>query len=69
MSTRQERLQSLADTTKEYVANEKKRIEDEVSALEAILKGRTGGAGIQQASTNMVQSVAEDDLASYLTGD
>jgi hypothetical protein len=67
MATRLERLKKLRDATKEYVATEKKRIENEVSVLEAVLKGRTGGKGIQQNNTAVVSKAAEADLAAYLT--
>lgn len=68
MSSRLERLQKLETAAKEYASKEKKKIDDEVKSLEAILSGRTGGAGIQQASTSVVEAVAKDDLAAYLKG-
>ena len=66
---RLDRLQDLETSTKEYVKNEKKRIENEVKVLEAVLKGRTGGAGIQAKTVTVVASVAQNDLASYLRGE
>ncbi len=68
MAKRSDRLKDLQNTTKEYVKNEKTRIENEVSVLEDILKGRTGGSG-SQASSAAVAAVAFNDLASYLRGD
>ncbi len=68
MMSRASRLQQLQDATKQYVDSEKKRIENEVKVLEAVLQGRTAGAGIQTNSVATVQAVAESDLAAYLSG-
>lgn len=66
--SRAERLQALRDATHEYVAAEKKRIENEVAVLEAVLDGRTAGKGIQAQSTSTVAAVAQSDLTAYLQG-
>jgi hypothetical protein len=67
--SRADRLSELESKTKEYVKKEKTRIENEVQVLEAVLKGRTGGAGVQKISVTVVTAAAENDLASYLKGD
>lgn len=64
-----DRLNDLEKATTEYVKNEKERLGNEVQVLEAILKGRTAGAGIQQQSATVVAAVAQNDLAAYLRGD
>ena len=66
--SRSSRLQELKDATDKYVDAEKKRIENEVKVLEAVLKGRTAGAGIQANSVATVQAVAQSDLAAFLNG-
>ena len=33
---------------------------------EAILKGRTGGAGVQQVSVKVVSAVADKDLSNFI---
>jgi len=66
MADRASRVQALADAVKDYTKKEKTRIENEVKALEAVLSGRTGGAGIQASSTKVVAAVAFNDLKSYL---
>jgi hypothetical protein len=66
MSSRLDRLKALQQTTKDYIAKEKTRIENEVSVMEAILKGRTGGAGVQAPSTTVVAAVAQNDLSDFL---
>lgn len=66
--SRSSRLADLETSTKDYVKNEKKRIENEVKVLEAVLTGRTAGAGIQANSVAVVSAVAFADLASFLKG-
>lgn len=68
MAKRIDRIEALEKATKDYVKEEKKRIENEVKVLEAILKGRTGGKGLQKASNSVVAAVAQNDLAAYLKG-
>lgn len=67
--SRNSRLDDLKTAVDNYVSAEKTRIGNEVQVLEAILSGRTAGAGIQEASVAVVQAVAESDLADYLNGD
>lgn len=64
--SRQSRLADLEQTAKEYISAERKRAENEVKVLEAVLSGRTGGAGIQKVGVKIVASVANADLAAYL---
>lgn len=66
MSDRTSRVKALEDAVKDYSKKEKTRIENEVKSLTAILSGRTGGAGIQKASTTVVAAVAFNDLQAYL---
>lgn len=66
--SRSQRIQDLKTAADQYIQQEKTRVENEVQALEAILNGRTGGAGIQQVSVRVVAAVADKDLASYLKG-
>jgi len=68
MSTRASRLSDLEQTAKQYIAAEKKRAENQVKVLEAVLSGRTGGAGIQKVAVTVVSAVANADLAAYLRG-
>lgn len=68
MSSRKERVIALKEATHDYVDKEKKRIENEVSVLEAVLSGRTGGAGVQQPSVEHVSAVAQNDVSTYLRG-
>lgn len=63
---RVQRLQQLKQELDRYVDAEKTRIENEVSVMEAILQGRTGGAGIQTSPRQVIEAVAQNDLAAYL---
>lgn len=63
---RRQMLSELQTAVNEYVTKEKKRLTNEVSVMEAILKGRTGGAGVQKNSTKVVAAVAKANLAAYL---
>ena len=66
MSDRKSRLKDLQDTAKDYISKERTRAENEVKVLQAVLDGRTGGAGIQAVSVAVVSAVANSDLADYL---
>ncbi len=68
MADRNSRLDALKSATKDYIKTEKKRVENEVKVLEAVLNGRTGGSGIQAVSVAVVDAVANKDLADYLKG-
>ena len=68
MASRLDMLKQLQSTTKEYVDKERTRLKNEAQVLTAVLKGRTGGKGIQATSTAVVTSVAQQNLASYLSG-
>lgn len=59
-------LTALQATAKEYTAAERKRLENEVKVLKAVLSGRTGGAGIQKLNTKVAAAVAKRSLAAYL---
>jgi hypothetical protein len=64
--TRASRLKALETATTKYITAERKRLNDEVAALKAILEGRTGGKAIQSVAANYVGAVARKDLKSFL---
>jgi hypothetical protein len=68
MAGRQQRLDDLERTARQYIQAERSRLGNEVQFLEAVLKGRTGGAGVQQIAVRVVTAVAQNDLAAYLKG-
>jgi len=67
MSNRQDRIAQLQTTTKQYIAAEQQRIQNEVSVLQAVLQTRTGGAGIQASGTAVVEAVAQRSLSDFLS--
>lgn len=66
--SRSDRLQALQKAVNEYINAEQQAISNQVSVLTAILKGRTGGKGLQASTNDVVTAVAQNDLASYLQG-
>jgi hypothetical protein len=68
MASRSALLKQLQSTTKAYVTKERTRLQNEASVLTAVLKGRTGGKGIQAANTTAVAAVAQASLSTYLSG-
>lgn len=67
-NNRDQRLQNLLQATQQYVQTEQTNINNTVSVLQAVLSGRTGGAGVQASSTTVVAAVAQNDIAAYLQG-
>lgn len=65
---RLQRLQSLEDAMKDYVTEERKRIEDEVALLEAVIENRRSGVGASGDATNTATKLAAADLAWFLRG-
>ena len=68
MTSRTSRIEDLGKAVAEYADKEKTRIENEVAALQAILDGRTGGKGVEEASAAKVNKASLYDLKSYLEG-
>lgn len=68
MATRKERIEALDKSFREYTRKEKERIEATVAFLEQVLDGRTRKAGVNRASTRVVEAVAKKDLAAFLNG-
>jgi hypothetical protein len=64
----QQRVQQLQQTATQYITNEQTNIDNTVSAIQAILSGRTGGQGIQQSSNTAVAAIAFNDLSEFLQG-
>jgi hypothetical protein len=65
-SQRDQLLQDLQKTTKEYVAKERTRLQNEAAVMKAVLKGRTGGRGLQDQNTQVAAAVAQANLSKYL---
>lgn len=63
---RDQLLQDLKTTTKEYVSKERARLQNEAAVMKDILKGRTGGRGLQKTNTQVAAAVAQANLTKYL---
>lgn len=63
---RRKMVKQLKATADEYVKKEKDRLNAEAKAMQAILDGRSAGAGIQQLNTQMIAGVAQSSLDDYL---
>lgn len=64
----QQRVSDLQTTAQKYISKEQTAIKNEVSVLQAILSGRTGGQGVQTSSAAAVNAAAFNDLADFLQG-
>lgn len=67
MATRADRLDALQKALDNYTSKEKKRIENEVTFLKAVLKGRTGQETVSRA-VSVISEAAYGDMATYLFG-
>jgi hypothetical protein len=68
MSERSDRVTALEKAVNDYVKKEKTRVENEVSVLTDILKGRNAGAAVQSSPSEAMNAVAFNDLTAYLSG-
>lgn len=62
------RITALENAFNEYEASEKKRITNEASVLQAILDGRTGGAGIDRFSIQVIETATRSSIQALLDG-
>lgn len=64
-----DQIKELQNVTKEYVDKETKRLQNEASALKAILDGRTGGKGIQSSPITDVTKNCYVSIEKFLKGE
>jgi hypothetical protein len=64
--TLQQRVTALQQTATQYITNEQNDINNTVQVIQAILNGRTGGAGVQSSSATAVAAAAFNSLADFL---
>jgi hypothetical protein len=67
-AARRARLDRLKQALTDYATAEKKRIEAEVSTLQDILDGRTGGQGLSKYPAQDASRFAYDSMAEFLAG-
>jgi hypothetical protein len=62
------RVTDLETAFNEYVSREKTRINNEAKVLQAILDGRTGGAGIERFSIQAIETATKSSIHDLLVG-
>jgi hypothetical protein len=61
-------LDDLLEASNEYFQREEARINDEVSFLKSVLRGRTGSERLAQANAEQAEILVIDDIGSFLAG-
>ena len=64
-SSRQSRLSDLQKAVTDYSTKETTRLQNEVSILNEVIKGR--GASLSSVAVQYVAGVAQNDLSDYLS--
>lgn len=62
-------LDALQSALTEWADSEEKKVEDEVSFLKSVLRGRTGSERLARSNTQEAAILVIDDISSFLTGD
>lgn len=65
---RDQLLDELRSATDQWYQAEKKRIEDEVTFLKSVLRGRTGSDRVSKSNTSQGTVLAINDINSFLAG-
>ncbi len=68
IEARNELLDDLKEAVDEWYDAEKKRIEDEVTFVKSVLRGRTGSERLARANTREAQILVIDDINTFLAG-
>lgn len=61
-------LNELETAVEEWYARETERVEDEVSFLKSVLRGRTGSESVARANTSEARVLVINDISTFLTG-
>lgn len=62
-------LDELKSATDDWAEAEEKRIQDEVTFLKSVLRGRTGSERLARSNTAQARILVIDDINSFLSGD
>ncbi len=68
ITERNARLDSLAQATREYAAQQRKQLKKRVDVSKRILQGRTGSERLAQASVQESASLVTAEIDDFLTG-
>jgi hypothetical protein len=62
-------LDELKDALDEWGDAEEQKIEDEVTFMKSVLRGRTGSERLARSNTAQARILVIDDINSFLSGD
>lgn len=65
---RNQLLDDLKTAADQWYAAEKKRIDDEVTFMKSVLRGRTGSDRLSRSNTSRATVLVIDDINSFLAG-
>lgn len=66
---RDELLDDLLDAVEEYYDAEVSRIDDEVTFLKSVMRGRTGSERLNRSNSARAQVLSINDIESFLAGE
>lgn len=61
-------LNELESAVEEWYTRERARVEDEVTFLRSVLRGRTGSESVARRNTSEARVLVIDDITSFLSG-
>lgn len=62
-------LDELKAATDDWAEAEEKKVQDEVTFLKSVLRGRTGSERLVRSNTAQARILVIDDINSFLSGD
>jgi hypothetical protein len=68
IDARNQLLDELKSALDEWHDKEIKRIDDEVTFVKSVLRGRTGSERLSRSNTEQARVLVIDDITSFLTG-
>ena len=68
IDARNQLLDELKTALDEWHDKEIKRIDDEVTFVKSVLRGRTGSERLSRSNTEQARLLVIDDITSFLTG-
>lgn len=62
-------LDELEEATNAWYDRERERVEDEVTFLKSVLRGRTGSETVARANTEAARVLVINDITTFLAGE
>jgi hypothetical protein len=62
-------LDELKSATDDWADAEERKVQDQVTFLKSVLRGRTGSERLARSNTAQARILVIDDISSFLTGD